>query len=206
MAKRPACRAVVLSRHVEEGRRCRVQSPRHRRRARRGNAEDQQRPEDQASGGARDWNGVRRGATKTIAMRSTCSISRRSKKRRQLRRLRHERVRGEINCGADRAIIVAVVAGLLGRKRLRLRAANRRPWSRDACDGRRSRWTCPNDRTSCSASAASARQPPNDLLRRTQPIGRTPTLTPGRSYICQSTIEPISHNAIASNLTFHHGD
>lgn len=46
----------------------------------------------------------------------------RGEKRRQLRRLRNERVRREINRGADGAVIVAVVAGMLGRKRLHLRA------------------------------------------------------------------------------------
>ena len=46
----------------------------------------------------------------------------RNKRQRQLRRLRHERVRREIDRGADSAIIVAVVAGLLCGKLWRLRA------------------------------------------------------------------------------------
>jgi len=51
----------------------------------------------------------------------------RSKKRRQLRRLRNKRVRREIDRGADRAIIVRVIARLLpgnGLRYLRCRASN----------------------------------------------------------------------------------
>jgi hypothetical protein len=67
--------AVVLSRHQKRE----IAAPSVLRASptpERGNAKDQQTTEGQASGGARDWNGARRGAIKTTAAELKCSTDR----------------------------------------------------------------------------------------------------------------------------------
>jgi hypothetical protein len=68
-------RAVVLSRQVKNGKEPRLQSCKHRRR-RSAAMSKGSNDRGQASGGARDWNGARRGAIKTTAEELKCSTDR----------------------------------------------------------------------------------------------------------------------------------
>ena len=119
MAKRPAhrgsrCRGMSKC----EGTRCCVQSCGHRRRR---SAASPKVSNDRRSNERGSARSERRTPRRDEGNRGAIGMldRLRGERHRQLRRLRNKGVRGEIDGGADRAIVVNPIAGLLPRKRLR---------------------------------------------------------------------------------------
>ena len=128
----------------------------------------------------------------------------RNEQHRQLRRLRQERRRREMDYRTNRAIIVRLIGGMLrGRGRVLTRSSRRR--SRMSFRPRTpSRWTWPNDNTSCTANANSASREPSRLSVLNHRIKKTHTrcirdqlqLTPGQRSHKGKIVSPVRQSSV----------
>ena len=129
----------------------------------------------------------------------------RNEQHRQLGRLRQERRRREMDYRTNRAIIVRLIGRMLcGRGRRGEHVSSRRRSRMLFRPRTPSRWTWPNDNTSCTANANSASREPSRLSVLNHRIKKTHTrcirdrlqLTPGRRSHKGKIVSPVRQSSV----------